>query len=57
MQDIASGSFIVEYMGEILDQKKYSKRKKEYAGEQHTHLMLEERVASQLRGLVSSIEV
>jgi hypothetical protein len=38
--DIEAGSFVVEYMGEVIDQKRYLKRKKEYAGERHTYFML-----------------
>jgi hypothetical protein len=39
-EDIECGTFIVEYMGEVVDQKRYLKRKKEYEGEKHTYFML-----------------
>ena len=38
--DIESGSFVVEYMGEVVDQKRYLRRKKEYGAERHTYFML-----------------
>ncbi len=38
--EIECGAFIVEYMGEVVDQKRYLKRKKEYKNERHTYFML-----------------
>ncbi|EKX52694.1 hypothetical protein GUITHDRAFT_65244 [Guillardia theta CCMP2712] len=40
MEDVQQGTFVIEYMGEILNRRMYERRKKAYAKEKHTYFMV-----------------
>jgi histone-lysine N-methyltransferase SETD2 len=38
-QDVKKGQFIIEYVGEVLDDKHYQKRMMQYDGERHYYFL------------------